>query len=86
MPTPRLLSERQFEAVASQSALVDDSEVTPNWAYVSGSHIRRKGRLAFNGLIEHVEVILRECRLYILPIRENDALIEARLVNFCNSM
>src|SRR6516162_951474 len=49
-PTPRLVSERQFETVAAQPTLIDDREMTPGRADIEA---RWKTRLVFNGLIEH---------------------------------
>jgi len=56
-----LVSERQFEAVAPQSALVDDRKMAASRNRVSGSYVWWESRFSWNGVIEHGQVFLREC-------------------------
>ena len=60
-PAPRLVSERQFEAVAPQSALVDDRKMAASRNRVSRSYVWWESRFSWNGVIEHGQVFLREC-------------------------
>jgi hypothetical protein len=80
------MSERQFEAVAPQPALIYDRKMATNRAGKSGSQIWRETRLASNGLIQHGEFALREYMNCIRSMREHDALIKAHMVKFCNSL
>jgi hypothetical protein len=59
-PAPRLVRERQFETVAMQSTLIDDREMTPNWADIDA---RWKTRFFSDELIEHGRRPLYENRV-----------------------
>ena len=83
-PAPRLLSKGQFEAVATQSALVDDREMAANRERVSGRYAGRERCLALSELIEDGQVVLREITLCMRRLRENDAINYANRVIFCN--
>ena len=58
--TPRLVRERQFETVAMQSTLIDDREMTPNWADIDAGW---KTRFFSDELIEHGRRPLYENRV-----------------------
>jgi hypothetical protein len=53
-PAPGLHAERQFEAVGTQSALVHNSEVSPNGTGKSGNYAVWEASRSFNNMIQHV--------------------------------